>query len=299
MPTLAFARLEDRLPTRPLRCDQKPQLAPLAYHGLPPRADCWQPTAATEPEGDASVGHTGTSYGDSSGYHQQELELAVATWAVVRMIGEQAVSRVRSQVSGWFPTVPRAELTALAWHLQSALAPATYVGDCKEVIRGARARVPEALTNSRSLHADLWRQVKQLIDGRCEGLCFVKTKAHRSRAEAERNQEDPIENWLGNDAADSYAKDLCRSLSNGDQRWARSCEMRARMLPWLCHIGVAAVWCFGHWPVAQRKKVKKSARAAPAADKKADKIPIERSRADAVAIRAHATHRLRATGSLV
>ena len=200
------------------------------------------------------------------------------------------MSRVRGLVSGWFTTVPRAELTALVWHLRSATAPATYVGDCKEVVRGALAGLPETLTDSRSLHADLWRRVKDLIGERGGGLSYVKTKAHRSRAEAECSTDDPLENWLGNDAADSYAKDLCLRKSSEDQRWASACEMRAGTLPWLCHVGVASAWCFKHWPVAPRKMGRCHARVAFMSTRKAGKGISMRTGIDYVASQAHATH---------
>lgn len=195
---------------------RNPSLAPLAYHALPPREGVWQPTAAGELEGDISFGHDGISFGDGSGKQQHEIESAVATWAVVRKAGDLEVSRVRGRVDGWFATVPRAELTALVWHLRSASSPATYIGDCKEVIRGVAAGAPAALTSSKSLHADLWRLVGQLLHDHGVGLSFTKTKAHRSQAEAVRSIDDPVDNWMGNQAADAYAKELCITTARDD-----------------------------------------------------------------------------------
>ena len=213
---LVFARLEDRLPPLALPHWRNPSLAPLAYHALPPREGVWQPTAAGELEGDISFGHDGISFGDGSGKQQHEIESAVATWAVVRKAGDLEVSRVRGRVDGWFATVPRAELTALVWHLRSASSPATYIGDCKEVIRGVAAGAPAALTSSKSLHADLWRLVGQLLHDHGVGLSFTKTKAHRSQAEAVRSIDDPVDNWMGNQAADAYAKELCITTARDD-----------------------------------------------------------------------------------
>ena len=96
------------------------------------------------------------------------------------------------------------------------------------------------------------------MEGRRTGLSVAKTKAHRSRAEAERSDEDPLANWLGNNAADAHAKDLCLAAARGDPRWAACCDTRAQALAWLSHVGIAAAWCFQNWPAAQRSKKMKS-----------------------------------------
>ena len=88
----------------------------------------------------------------------------VATWAVVSpgayeedRDGQSVLAGAVS--GGWFPTAPRVELEALLWHLRTSLAPATYVGNCKNVMDGVRAFVPAGSVSSRSFYADLWRQI--------------------------------------------------------------------------------------------------------------------------------------------
>ena len=296
--TLHCARCEERLPARALDREWSRALEPLATWGLPPRAVTWQPIPAEDPQGDISVGHAGLSFGDGSGQHQSESETAVAAWAVVRMDGSSCCSEVRGVADGWFPTVPRAELSALVWHLRLALCPATYVGDCANVIRGALMGVTEALTSARSLHADLWRQVAWLLSDHGPGLSFVKTKAHRSRAEAERSADDPLQNWRGNQAADAHAKELCLSRASTDARWHETCRLRERTLPWLCHVGIAAAWCFRHWPEssARRRRRKSPARIGDVCDGLQIRKPLsKRPCTETVAALAHPTHSLMET----
>ena len=273
--------MRNRLPARVV-AHRRPSWSPLALRGLPPLPLIWQPIKGAELEGDSSYGHMGNSFGDGSGKHQDEIQTATATWSVVRMSGGHPRSTVRGRVLGWFPTVPRAELSALVWHLRSATCPATYIGDCAGVIRGVQDGVPEALTSSKSLHADLWQRVAHLLKDHGPGLLFIKTKAHRSRAEAERSVDDPLMHWLGNQAADEHAKELCRDLARNDAR-LQAAAVRGSTLPFLKHIGIAAAWCFKHWPSRKRQKKRRGERTAPAA--------VTRLRRQAtVASRTHPSH---------
>ena len=208
------------------------------------------------------------SFGDGSGERRNEVDLAIDTWSVVRLAGNQydVPSKVRGQVGGWFPTVPRAELSALLWHLQPALCPATYVGDCAEFIRGATQQVPAFLKSSRSIHADLWKRVAWLIEDHGDGLAFLKTKAHRSRDAAARSEDDPLAFWLGNDAADKHAKSLCKAAASHDQRSAAGVAMRGQTRNWLQHVSIAAAWCFQQWPPVIRGNREKLCMEAAAED---------------------------------
>jgi hypothetical protein len=125
------------------------------------------PKTGVSAVGDLSFGHVGVTFGDGSGERQDCRASRVATWAVARLeetgVDDAVRSTARGVVGGWFPTGPRAELEAYIWHLRASLAPAQYVGDCKYVIDGAEAGVPERLTGARSFNADLWRQAATLL----------------------------------------------------------------------------------------------------------------------------------------
>ncbi len=198
-----------------------PSLAPLAERGWPPVLRKWAPADEGLVEGDASGGHDGETYGDGSGHNQDSRENRVATWSIARLgrsgdeDGGAPRSWLRGRVGGWHPTVPRGEILALIWHLRKALTLAVYVGDCLHVIRAACEGVPPAFTGSRNPNADLWQEVLRLLKDHGEGLTFLKTKAHRSRAEALRGGDDePMRWWHGNRAADFRAKQLSRSLAD-------------------------------------------------------------------------------------
>ena len=45
-----------------------PTFAPFVLQALPPKACLWQPTLKSDPRGDLSFGHSGTSFGDGSGF---------------------------------------------------------------------------------------------------------------------------------------------------------------------------------------------------------------------------------------
>ena len=150
--------------------------------------------------------------------------------------------------------MPRAELSALVWHLHAALVPALYVGDCKAVIDGALHGVPSKLQGAESLHADLWRQVARLCADHGPGLKVCKAKAHRSKQEAESSVDDPTWHWAGNRAVEAKARMLCKQIAFDDCAWSEHCRANGESLQWLLHIIVAAEWCFRHWPAGRRQR---------------------------------------------
>ncbi len=221
-----------------------PGLAPLLLAGLPPRT---RPVIKANPEfteGNISLGSCGTFYGDASGYGSggggggQPDE--VVTWSVLQLrrdaetdvigmsdplaLGGRAVcQQARGVCEGLFPSVPRGELMALVQFLRGVRVPAKYVGDCKGVIDGARLGVPPRLTSSGCFHADLWRDVRHALRDHGPGIEIRKTKAHRSRTQAANDEDDGLEQWEGNQAADEAAKSLARGLwgAGEDDRAAR------------------------------------------------------------------------------
>ncbi len=230
----------------------------LQEYGWPPVEVPWEPVEGNFTEGDFGAILEGDAFGDGSGYNQASRETRISTWSVIRtQEGDDDGHRPlryasRGTVTGWFPTVHRAELTALINCLKSAVIPARYIGDCAATINGARSGVGAWLTGSRSMHADLWREVKFHLDDHGEGISVAKTKAHRSRRQAENDTADPIEWWIGNQHADSHAKDLARSLAAADSRAVRQEAAEEVALNMLSHLALAAKWCFSSWPEGKR-----------------------------------------------
>ncbi len=176
---LIFAVAAGHLPRLP-RDARKPALAPLLEMGLPPRPEPWQPIDGSYEDGHLTMDADQWVCGDGSGYHQQVLEARVATWAVVKKgrdaNGKPTVAETfRGTVDGWYPTVPRGELSALNAHLRHAGLGSTYVGDCRHVLEGAEKGVPRPLTSSANINADLWRITRQLLDDHGGGVKVRKT----------------------------------------------------------------------------------------------------------------------------
>ncbi len=196
-------------------------LVPLAERALPPLIRGCKPVDTHFREGGFAGGTTGYIFGDGSGMGRKGQPPEVVTWAVAQVAGEssdsvqsrtadEALQICRGHCTGWFPSVPRGELCALIACLEEGCIPITYVGDCKTVIEGAAEGIHEGLTGSASLHADLWRRIKWLVEDHGPGVQFVKIKSHRSRDKAVYEDGSDFL-WRGNEAADKGAKDLARS----------------------------------------------------------------------------------------
>ena len=140
---------------------------------------------------------------------------------------------------------------AYVMHLRTILA--RYIGDCLAVINGAKDGVDDKLCSSRSLHADLWREIRRLLKDHGEGQTVQKTEAHRSRAQAERSSDDPIQWWMGNRSADLQAKRLSKEAAAHDDTTATIEGHRSVYQTWLRHLGVAAQWHFPLWPDTNKR----------------------------------------------
>ncbi len=249
---LIFAVAAGHLPRLP-RDARKPALAPLLEMGLPPRPEPWQPIDGSYEDGHLTTDADQWVCGDGSGYHQQVLEARVATWAVVKKGRDAngkptAAETFRGTVDGWYPTVPRGELSALNAHLRHAGPGSTYVGDCRHVLEGAEKGVPRPLTSSANINADLWRITRQLLDDHGGGVKVRKTKAHRSRTAALADADDALIHWEGNQLADEAAKSLAKaaaeSLSTADAI-SRARSFSAQVIK---RVAFGAEWAFRHWP---------------------------------------------------
>ena len=228
----------------------------LTEFGWPPIVKPWQPTKEEINEGSMLEVWDGDSFGDGSGAHQQNKEDRIATWAVVRQNEHgKILSCIRGNVTGWFPTVLRSELIALIMHLKTSVIPARYIGDCLTVINGAKGGVNDRLCSSKSLHADLWRQIRNLMNDHGEGQTIQKTKAHRSRVQAENSTDDPVSWWMGNRNADMQAKALSAQIAKKSYEVEAEEQERRGQAVRTClrHIGVAAQWHFSFWPEARKR----------------------------------------------
>ncbi len=196
-------------------------LAPLWEMALPPKREAWQPIEVNFTEGALTQGYEGETYGDGSGYLQHSRESRVATWSIIRLHEDEedewaAAEQLRGNVAGWFSTVPRAEMHALAEHLRHAGQRGVYVGDCKMVIEAAKHGVPDKWQSWRNPNADLWRIIKQRQDDHGGQLNAVKVKSHRGRNTV--GDGDDYRRWRGNTMADEWAKSLAKTMaeSRGD-----------------------------------------------------------------------------------
>ncbi len=197
-------------------------LAPLTCMALPPVRWPWKPVELHFVEGEMEMGHERT-HGDGSGYLQDDIATRVATWSLIAMgetSGCHQPQRIRGLVTGWQPTVPRAEAQAFVEHAKRAGPNSTYVSDCRYIVDTVRDDIPRERERSRDANADIWREVRRLRNDRDEPFTIVKVKAHRtrSRAEHEAQEETDLLDWRGNQAADEYAKALARDAVQADGR---------------------------------------------------------------------------------
>ncbi len=212
---------------------REPRLAPMAELGLPPITHPWAPIPQGDHEGFLCRGVGGCVYGDGSGYQQASRALRKATWSVNRRAeAERSVfdgrpkvgGSLASVVPGWFSTVPRGEIWAALMALDNGCIPLKYLGDCRLVIDGCQNAVPPHLLSSKSRNADLWKRIAFQINDHGEGLTLTKTRAHRSRGQAEADISDGLSNWIGNSLVDDCCKELARRLHQQDPRPAKQKE---------------------------------------------------------------------------
>ncbi len=198
---------------------RRPRPQPLVDMGLPPQALDWNFIEADDEEGEFSMGCDGYVYGDGSGYHQDDVGARIATWSITRVRDDgfgntEVISMRRGTVGGWWPTVPRGELRALIEFLRHCSGDSSFVGDCRYVVEGAARGVSQKLRSSVSLDADLWKAVHELLRDHGSVPRILKTRAHRSRANALQDEEDGLQHWAGNAAADVAAKTLAKATAS-------------------------------------------------------------------------------------
>ncbi len=256
---IALRHAEGRLRKQPRKTTEA-GMAPLMQMALPPVACAWEPVEIDYKDGALSQDVGGDTFGDGSGYHQQEVATRIATCSAVRLRfsdeGNWTLAETtREVIGGWFPTVPRGEITALITHLRHTGTGSTYWGDCKHVIDVANAGVPEAWASSVCANADLWREVRRLLADHGGNLTFRKVAAHRARAAAEIEGETALMAWIGNDAADVQARSLARSIAEADPRQEATERLREVSAITLDRVGVAAALAFRGRPNLRRRRV--------------------------------------------
>ncbi len=247
-------RLMGSLQREPNEVDED-GVEPLTEYGWPPVRRPWAPIELQHREGALPVTF-GRVYGDGSGYMQQHVAHRVATWSTITLqpggAGECEVQhRSRGTADGWFPTVPRAELRAFVNFARHAGPGSTFISDCRYVVEGVLASIPKDRTSSAELHADLWREAEWLQADHGAPFSILKIKAHRSRAKAvsEANGELNLTDWIGNDKADEYAKELTRSIVEADDREAKRMKEESTTRQILLRIAMGAAWAFERWPI--------------------------------------------------
>ncbi len=260
---VAMGRADGSLPALPKEI-WSDELAPLATLGLPPRPLPWEPVEVCMEEGFIVPEPAQIVYGDGSGYLQQVTELRRATWAIVTMeeadgneaCPQRARCSMRGVIDGWFPTVPRGELTALKQFLRFAGPGATFVSDCKAVADGVRLGIPSTLTAASHMHADLWRDVRERVLDREDPPRVLKTKAHRSRAAACRDVVDHEGHWWGNRAADIHAKQLAHRQILDPHLAPIWDKHRAMVAAVLKRAAFGVAWALKRWPTLERRAEK-------------------------------------------
>ncbi len=238
-----------------------PRLAPLLVRGLPPKPLPWTPVEVSLTEGDMTPEPMADIYGDGSGYLQEVKELRRSTWAIVRAErGEhcdwECTDCMRGGIGGWFPTVPRGELSALIYFMRHSGPGARFITDCQAVADGMMLGVPESLTGAASFNADLWRKVREGLHDRGAPPTVLKTKAHRSRSAALCDAVDHEGHWAGNNLADKAAKELAKSMVDSPCLEPAWFEPREAAVMAMRRIAFGVAWALQRWPEMVKREAK-------------------------------------------
>ncbi len=241
-----------------------PALSPLTELGLPPRSRRWRPIQPEDEQGFLTMGYTGRSYGDGSGFRQQSRTERIATWAVVRLDDQgRCIEHLRGVVPGYFSTVPRGEILALLNHLLHAGPAGVYVGDCQHVLDAVRYGVCPRLLLARGKNPDLWAKVKVALEDHGTLMPVVKVKAHSSRNSA-LAMGTSAEDWDGNDAADRQCRQLARQIMERDSDSRQALDVKAAHGRVLSRLLFVMHWSFRYRPqfavgVRKRRRIGPSA----------------------------------------
>ena len=256
---ICLSRAAGSLPRLPFD-PHSSELAPLLQMGLPPKQTRWAPNEVAFCEGHLSMGFDGETFGDGSGENQDTRDSRIASWAVVR--GEwngtawTTAETMRGNVTGWFQTVPRAELRAYIEHLRHGGNFGPYIGDCKMVVDRASCGVPLVAAQARDINADLWKEARRIQEDIGGKPNIHKTRAHRTRRAAEADIDDPLRWWVGNDVADRKASSLAKSISSlNSERKKLDNTLTDAFRSTMKRVAYGAAWAFrNHWPETRRRR---------------------------------------------
>ncbi len=120
--------------------------------------------------------------------------------------------------------------------------------------------MPLRLKSSASADADLWRQLDGLIRQHGAPPRVLKTKAHRSRRQAQADETDGIQHWLGNKAADAIAKGLARSRAEASPTAKHIEHNEAIYIRIIRCVAQGAAAAVDHWPDNAPKKMQRKGR---------------------------------------
>jgi len=139
-------------------------------------------------------------YLDGSCQCPAEAEIAAAGAAVVQVVNGHVVRRIWFTVpTGFIHSAATGEHLAARFAMIKARPGTVIVVDCASVVSSILHEYRYAADWRRPM-AGIWKDMEDYFDK----VTVVKTKAHRSKAEAE--QAGDLEHFLGNDLADQAAK---------------------------------------------------------------------------------------------
>ncbi len=196
----------------------------------------------------------GDVYTDGSALHPQLPDVRRAGWAVVQLRPDGTVAKA---LYGHVPagisvdqTVASGEVYALRRAAELATGTVIAGVDYQGILDGCRAG-EAACDHHRRPNATSWRAIWRATDGAVPSV--RKIKAHRSRQEA---AEDPDPNawtdWLGNRAADSYAKRGARC--HFDTHGHEAAEDYAQEMTNLTSLAKWIGTALAQWPRAQGRR---------------------------------------------
>ena len=149
-----------------------------------------------------------------------------AGWAVVQV--DEATHQLVCAAHGAMPVslpvqrrIMRAELWALLQALSLSEPGASFISDCAAVLRGIE-RGEKWCTAGRRPHADVWREIWRLFRGSGQEAqvdSVLKCKAHLTKAERAKLNDEGRLAAAGNEWADRLAKDGAGDDSPSDNVW--------------------------------------------------------------------------------
>ena len=182
-------------------------VVPDSMHRLPPPSFDG-PEWSVKPQ-DGSLQFTGHGFGDGSGVSPFGPKSTRCGYSVVQVEMKRGAYQLRCCLLGPLPgpiqATPASEATALLHYLMNAIDKAgmVFFSDCQWVVDSHESG-PTSCTGAAHVHADIWRKVHALNDGRKYQIRVEKVNAHAT--ESDLAQGYPRWYKEGNAYADAGAK---------------------------------------------------------------------------------------------